>query len=158
MSNRWGILASCLLLLSFLLASCYLVSGERVEETPLVDLEQGVYAVQFVSSDGQGLRTIDTGIPTAPFVVQVTAETAEGEMTVQVLSGGESIITVTARPDMPDSRQVTVRADPEGKLTLRITAIEARGGAYTVRYRLAAPLTPTPTPTVTPKPTAQPGP
>lgn len=153
MTNRWGILAICLLLLSFLLASCYLVSGERVETIPLEETRPGVYTVQFVSSDGEDYRSLETGIPTAPFIVEVGVRTEQGELVVAVLDPRQEVqLAVTARLEVQDSGQATVRADGDGKILLRITATEARGGAYTVRYRLAAPLTPTPTSPPTPAP------
>jgi len=152
-SKRSFILASCLLLLAFLLASCYLASGERVETTPLAGMLPGAHTARFVSADGEDYLTIETGIPTAPFIVEVAVQTEQGELAVTVLdSRQEDLLVVTARLDVQDSGQTTVRADGDGKILLRITAVEARGGAYTIRYRLAAPLTPTPTSPPTPAP------
>jgi hypothetical protein len=146
-------LASCLLLLSFLVASCYLVSGERIETAPFEGTQAGLFAVNFVSSDGQINRTIDTGIPSAPFIVEVSAETDQGELTVEILDlRGDTAATIVARLGVPESDQATIRTDVDGLFTLRITSIEARGGSYTVYYYLAAPLTPTPTSPPTPAP------
>jgi 5-hydroxyisourate hydrolase-like protein (transthyretin family) len=153
MSKRWTILASCFLLLSFLLASCYLVSGERIEKLPLEGMQPGVYTVRFVSADGEDYRDIETGIPSAPFIVEVNAETKQGELIVAVLdSRQEDQLVVTARLDVRDSGQTTVRTDADGKIMLHITATEAHSGAFTIRYVLAAPLTPTPTAPPTPAP------
>ena len=153
MAKRWGILASCFLLLLFLLASCYLVSGERIETAPFEGTQAGLYAVTFVSSDGQINRTIDTGIPSAPFIVEVSAQTDQGELTVEILDlRGETAGTIVARLGVPDNGEATIRTDVDGLFTLRVTSIEARGGSYTVNYYLAAPLTPTPTSPPTPAP------
>jgi len=153
LSKRWAILASCLLLLSFLVTSCYLVSGERIETAPLEETQAGLYAVTFVSSDGQTYRTIDTGIASAPFVVEVSTQTEQGELTVEILDlRGDTAATIVARLGVPESGQATIRTDVDGLFTLRLTATEARSGSYTVYYYLAAPLTPTPTSPPTPAP------
>lgn len=159
MVKRWVTLASSLLLLVLLLTSCYLVSGERVETTPWEGMQAGLYTVRFVSADGEVRRTIETGVPLAPFVVEVSVQTQQGELVVVVLDSTQTnLITVTARLGIPGVGQTEVYADEDGRLLLHVKATEARSGVYTVSYRLAAPLTPTPTPTRTPLPTATPTP
>jgi hypothetical protein len=153
MSKRHLFLFTALPMLLFLLASCYLVSGERVETIPMEETRPGVYTAQFVSADGEDYDAIETGIPKAPIIVDVSARTDQGELIVVILDQDQSsAVTVTARLGVQDTGQATVRTDAEGKFMLRIIATESRSGAYTVRFRLVAPLTPTPTSPPTPAP------
>ena len=145
MSRQWRVPASCLLLL-FLVAGCYLVSGERAETRVLEGDLPGSHTVRFVSADGQRYQKIAVGPPNAPLVVELSAATEQGQLTVGVLDrGGDPVFATTASMGLAEVVSGTVRTDEEGRLSLLIEAIEAHSGSYTVRFRLAAPLTPTPT-------------
>jgi hypothetical protein len=152
MSRRWRLLASCVLLL-FLLAGCYLVSGERVDTMPMTETRPGVYTVRFVSADGQAYRDVQTGMANVPVIVDVSSQTQQGELIIAVLDVYSSPeFTVTARYGLQGQGNGVIRTDDEGRITLRIGATEARSGAYTVRFRLQVPPTPTPTSPPTPAP------
>lgn len=151
MSRRWPRLVSTLLMLLVLLAGCYLVSGERVDTMPLTVTRPGVYTASFVSADGQAYRDVQTGIATAPVVVEVSSQTEQGELVIEVLNVASSpVFTATARFGLPGQGSGVIRTDSAGRFVLRITATEAHSGTYTVRFRLQ--VTPTPTSTLPPTP------
>ena len=153
MSKRRLILLPTLLMLLFLLVSCYLVAGEQAETVPMDENRPGAYTVGLVSADGEGYRTIEAGLPSVPVIVDVSAQTEQGELVVAVLNlDGSPVVTATARFGLQGQGKGATRTDEVGRITLRITTAEARNGTYTVRYRLAAPLTPTPTSRPTPAP------
>ncbi len=152
MAKRWRLLASGSLLL-FLVAGCYLASGQRTETAPLQEDGPGAHTVRFVSADGQTDQEILAGPPNAPIIVAMSAQVEEGQLVLEVLdAGGDPVVTATARLGPSEMVSGTVRTDDEGRFTLRVRATEAHGGSYTLRYRLVAPLTPTPTSPPTPTP------
>lgn len=151
MAKRWRVLASGLLFL-FLVAGCYLASGQHVETEPLEEDRPGIHTVRFVSADGQTCQEIPAGLSNAPLIVVMSAEVEQGQLVLELLdSSGDPVVTATARLGPSEVVSGTVRTDGQGRFTLRVRATEAHRGSYTLRYRLAA--TPTPTPTSPPTPT-----
>ena len=153
MSKRWPLLLAAFLAALFLLAGCYLVSGERVETFLIDETRPGVYTAHFVSADGRQYREIEAGLPGVPVVVDVSARTEEGQLVLELLDIDYApALTVTARFGLQGQGSAAVRTDGAGRIVLRISANEAHEGTFTLRYRLAAPLTPTPTSPPTPAP------
>ena len=152
MSKRWRVPLSGLLLL-FLAAGCYLVSGERAKTLVLEGDLPGSHTVHLVSADGQKYQKIVVGPPNAPLVVELSAATEQGQLMVGVLDGsGDPLFATTASMGPAEVVSGTVRTDEEGRLSLLIEATEVHSGSYSLRFRLVAPLTPTPTSPPTPAP------
>ncbi len=137
------------MLLLLLLTGCFLVSGERLFETPRPS--GGEAQVRFVSADGETERRISLGRPLAWVRLEVTVEVDWGELSVEVI--GEDLVPllrVRARYGQAGQGTTLARSDVDGTIRLRVRASEARNGRYTVRYTFQASPTPTPTPVPTP--------
>lgn len=154
MSKRWSRCLILVLLLVPALAACYLVSGERTEEATPNPLGEGRLEVHFVTADGQVDREIRIGVAEVPVLVDLTVQAQQGELTLALLdSTFNPVLTVTGRYGLEGRGSSVVKSDAEGRLLFRITANEAREGAYLVYYQVQVLPTPTPTVTPTPEPT-----
>lgn len=143
------LLRSCATFFFLLLAGCFLVSGERLFETPRPS--GGEVEVRFVSADGEAERRISLGRPAAWVRLEITVEVDWGELSVEVI--GEDLVpllAVRARYGQAGQGTVLARSDVDGTIRLHVQASEARNGRYTIRYTFQVP--PTPTPTLTPTP------
>lgn len=143
-----------LILLMPALAGCYLASGQRVlSATPNVQ-GAGQEAVQFVTSDGQMEGEILLPVPGVPVRVEVTATVRSGELVITLLDASANVaLSVAGRYGLEGQGGAVIQSDAQGRLHFRVTANEAREGAYAIRYQLLVLPTPTPTSTPTPAPT-----
>lgn len=154
MTKRLWCCIMLLLLLVLPLTGCYLVSGERTQEATPNPQGVGTLEVRFVTSDGQMDREIMLGVPKAPVLVDMVVRAEGGELTLSFLDPEfNPLLTVTGGYGLEGRGSAEIQTDERGRLLVRITANEARDGAYTIRYQLQVLPTPTPTVTPTPEPT-----
>lgn len=147
------------LFLLLLLAGCYLVSGQQIDQVPLAGEEEGRYAVEFVSADGVTEADLQIGLPDVPVRLLVSAEVEWGELALEFYDpDGSPVLTVESRYGRPGRGIEFTRSNEEGLVHYQVRAHEAKKGTYTIRYRIQEKPTPTPTPTSTaaPIPTAAP--
>ncbi len=141
-------------MLLLLLTGCFLVSGERLFQTP--GPTGGEVQVRFVSADGETERRISLGRPLTPVRLEVAVEVDWGELDVEVIGEGlVPLLRVQARYGQAGQGTVLARSDVDGSIRLHVRANEARNGRYTIRYTFqGGKPTPTPTPTPIPSPVA----
>ncbi|MGB9722791.1 MAG: hypothetical protein ACP5OO_08250 [Chloroflexia bacterium] len=135
--------------LFLLLTGCFIVSGERLSETPLPS--GGEIQVRFVSADGEAERRVSLGRPLAPVKLEVAVQVDWGELSVEVI--GEDLVpllNVRARYGQAGQGTALARTDADGQIRLHLRADEARNGRYTIHYFWSPTPTPLPSPTPTP--------
>jgi hypothetical protein len=137
--------------LLLLLGGCYLSSGERSDQTPLVPGGVGEYAVQLVSADGSERRVFATDWPIREMVVEVVVESEKGELILEILNPDfTTALTVSGRYGMSAEGRIIVATDGAGHINYRITANEVYHGSFRVQYYVYEKPAPTPSPTTAP--------
>ena len=137
-----------MLLLIFLLAGCYLASGERVTSEDASTEEGGQISGEFVHADGTTQREITVGQPAIPVQIEASASVEWGELTLEFLSpDGSPALLVEARYGRAAEGIGSLTTDDNGQVRYRVVTREARGGTYLIQYRLQPIPTPTPLPT-----------
>ena len=128
--GRWSFVVG----LALLLSGCLLVSGERASTD--AQPTAGNFSTSFVGAEGDEIREIDTGAPSADLDVIAIVQVERGELRLELLSPeGMMVYSVQGRPDEQITRSGVIQTTPEGKLRYRVVAHGARNGAYQLLYQ-----------------------
>jgi hypothetical protein len=124
-----------LALLSLLsLSGCLLTSGgETVSD---LRPDGGNISVQFVSADGEELRTLPTSNASSEVSVTVFVSAETGELRIDILNpDGAVAFSTQSRPGQGITRTGRAQTNANGELQYRIVARNARKGNYEVFYQ-----------------------